>query len=152
VNSDGNITLGNGDGATAARTATRFLQGAPRIAVLYADLDPTAGGTVSYRHDDAQSVTIRWVGVPEWGGHAGNTAQVTLDAQGTVTIEIAGVSGTDYIVGVSQGGAENAASPSNFALLAGAPIVYGSKGAVFDDYASAAFDIAGRALVFRAAP
>ncbi|HLG53736.1 MAG TPA: hypothetical protein VI485_00305 [Vicinamibacterales bacterium] len=49
VNSDGNITFGEGDKASTARSVSRLLSGAPRVAPLFADLDPSAGGMVFVR-------------------------------------------------------------------------------------------------------
>ena len=43
VNSDGNITFGEGDSASTDRSVTRFLAGAPRLSPFFADLDPTTG-------------------------------------------------------------------------------------------------------------
>lgn len=148
VNSDGNLTFGAGDGVAARRDAARFLTGAPRVAVLYSDLDPSAGGTVGYRHDDARTLTVSWVGVPKWGDSRGNTAKVTLDASGAIAIAIDGASDAAYVVGVSRGGAGNAASESDLASLA-SPIALGNTGAVFAVYGDRPFDLVGKTISFR---
>ena len=46
VNSDGNVTFDERDVASSERSVTRLLTGAPRIAPLFADLNPAAGGRV----------------------------------------------------------------------------------------------------------
>jgi Papain family cysteine protease/Thrombospondin type 3 repeat len=148
VNSDGNLTLGAGDGATESRDKAHFLTGAPRIAVLYGDLDPSSGGSVSYRHDDAQTLTVTYSGVPTWGSSGGNSASVKLDASGGVTIDVAGVSSSAFIVGVSHGGAGNSATESDLASLAAQAIHYGSAGAVYEVYGNKAFDLTGKKLGF----
>jgi len=147
VNSDGNLTFGAGDGVTANRDVYRFLGGAPRIAVLYADLDPSAGGTVSYRHDDAETLTITWAGVPMWGTSGGNSASVTLQSSGAITLSIDGVSDSAYIVGVSRGHV-GSGKEVDLASLAGQAIHYGNAGAVYGDYNYAAFDLTGVKLSF----
>jgi hypothetical protein len=149
VNSDGNLTLGAGDGATANRDEGHFLTGAPRIAVLYGDLDPSSGGAVSYRHDDASSLTITYAGVPVWGTSSGNSASVRLSASGAIDIAWSGVSDADFIVGVSRGGSSNAGSGSDLVSLVGQAIHYGSKGAVYQVFGSSAFSLDGQKLSFQ---
>jgi len=48
INADGNLTFGSADESTATRDKKRFLTGAPRIAALYADLNPSAAGSVTW--------------------------------------------------------------------------------------------------------
>jgi len=147
VNSDGNLTFGTGDRATASRTAGRFLTGPPRIAVLYADLDPSRGGTVSYRHDDPQSITIGWHGVPGYGTNVGNEASVTLYATGRIRISVTSASAAKYVVGVSQGGAGNTAAGVD--LSAASELGMNGLAAVYEAFDSGhPFDLAGKAILF----
>jgi hypothetical protein len=132
VNSDGNLTFGQGDGMTADRTLSRFLTGSPRIALFYADLDPSAGGSVTVRHDDAQTVTISYLGVPAWGSSQGNTAHVTLKSSGEIDFGYDAVSIPSVIVGVSRGGAGNAGSSANLASMQS--FAYGDAGAVYEQF------------------
>ena len=74
LNSDGNLTFGSGDAQTAARDQSRFLTGAPRIAFLYSDLNPSAGGQVRYRKDDPNTLTVIWDAVPEYSRSGGGGA------------------------------------------------------------------------------
>ena len=111
VNADGNVTFGKGDGATAERTKQRFLTGAPRIGMLYADCDPSAGGTVSYKHDDANSITISFTSVPVWGSSSGNTFRLKLTSSGKLTIYLDSLAAADGIIGISKGGQGNSADP-----------------------------------------
>lgn len=65
VHSDGTITFWEPDAATAARSLGRLAGGPPRIAPLFADLDPSAGGSVRvFRGGDY--VTITWLDVPQY--------------------------------------------------------------------------------------
>ena len=86
INSDGNVTFEEGDGATVDRDKTHFLTGFPRIGMLYTDCDPSAGGTVSYKHEDVNSITISFTSVPTWGSSSGNSFRLKLSSNGKVTI------------------------------------------------------------------
>ena len=148
VNSDGNLTFGAGDTSTADRSVARFLTGSPRIAVIYRDLDPSQGGVVSYRHDDAKTLTVSYQSVPVWGSNTGNTASVSLDAAGTVTLLVDGVSDPAFVLGVSQGGAGNAAAESDLASLVAQGLGYGGTGAVYQSFAGGSFTLGGQKLTF----
>jgi hypothetical protein len=63
VNSNGHVTFGEPDVRFASAKKTAFLMHQPRIAGLYADLDPSAGGTVSF-DESANDVTVRFEDVP----------------------------------------------------------------------------------------
>jgi hypothetical protein len=69
VNSDGNITFVSDDRASTERDVSRFLTGPPRIALLFDDLDPSAGGGVFRRIDTTPSssrgATCRSSATPE---------------------------------------------------------------------------------------
>lgn len=148
VNSDGNVTFGSGDGATAERSQSRFLTSLPRIGVLYGDLDPSKDGTVSVRHDSADSVTISYKGVPLWGQNGGNTASVTLEKSGKISLQYGTVSASASIAGISGGGAGNSASPTDL-TAAGAEIAYGGTKTVYEVYGNGkTFDLAGKKVVF----
>jgi C1A family cysteine protease len=150
VNSDGNLTFGQGDGATAERNSQRLLTGAPRIALLFGDLNPAAGGSVTFRNDDAQTLTIKFQAVPFYGTNVGNTASVSLHASGQITLHFQNVSGSSYLVGVSKGGAGNHGNPSDLSA-SGSPIAYGAAGAVFEAFGKTRpFDLVGKTLVFQA--
>ena len=66
VNSDGNLTFGIGDGKVGdARTEARFLSGPPRIAPVFADLDPSVGGEIR-AVENSDSIKFLWDAVPEF--------------------------------------------------------------------------------------
>jgi hypothetical protein len=114
VNSNGNLTFGSGD-TDFSESVFDLLNDQPRIAALWDDLNPSAGGLV-LAEQDATSATISFVGVPEFFATGANTFAVTLDASGEVSITYAGVSSTDSIVGVTEGG--GAADPGETDLSA----------------------------------
>jgi hypothetical protein len=104
VNSDGNITFGEGDHASTERDISRFVTGAPRIAVAFADLDPSSGGAI-YASARADAFVVTWCAVPGFDDPASVTAQVSLNRDGTVTLRIAATTTRkDLIVGLSPGG------------------------------------------------
>jgi hypothetical protein len=149
VNSDGNITFGAGDGVTANRTEKRFLTGAPRVALFYADLDPSSGGTVSYRNDDPSSITIRFAGVPIWGGGGSATASAKLASSGAVTLSYESVSIPSAIIGVSHGGYGNTTAALGLGSMMQSSWSYNASGSVHAFYAATdPFDLSGKAVTF----
>lgn len=110
VNSDGNLTFGAPDAEPTPRSLARFLDGPPRIAPLFADLDPTAatGGNGVYLLFLPGRVRFTWLGVPEFGTANRSSVQVTLFTTGRVTFVYgADVAASEAVVGVNPfGGAE----------------------------------------------
>jgi hypothetical protein len=104
VNSDGNITFVSDDRASSERDVSRFLTGPPRIALLFDDLDPSAGAGV-FRRIDTDAVIISWCDVPEFG-NAGNRVNVQLRIGSDGNLDFiygTTVSATAAVVGVSPG-------------------------------------------------
>lgn len=103
VNSDGNLTFGRGE-LFSPRDLPTFVYGLPRIAPLYADLDPSAAGEaggvfVSFL---PERVRVTWLEVPELGTTAVNTFQVTLFSTGRITFAYGDrVEAATAIVGVA---------------------------------------------------
>lgn len=104
VNSDGNLSFGEGDAASTARSLGRFLSGPPRIAALFADLDPSAGGSVRTR-SLADRFSVVWSRVPQFDETDENTFEVTLRADGAVEMAYGSVNGAlaEGVVGVAPG-------------------------------------------------
>jgi len=103
VNSDGNITFGEGDSASTPRNVTRLLQGPPRVATFLADLDPSAGGQV-YLNAAADAFTVTFCGVRGFDSDLTATLQTTLLPDGTIEMAFdTSVSLTGAIVGLSPG-------------------------------------------------
>ncbi|MBI5478281.1 MAG: PKD domain-containing protein [Deltaproteobacteria bacterium] len=152
INSDGNLTFGASDNASVERSRSRFLTGAPRIGIFYADMNPGAGGQVKYRKDDPNTMTITYTGVPLYtsGGNGGsNSATVTLNSSGRVTIAYQSLSSPPCVVGVSKGGSGNSGSESDLSSLTGTIISYEGKTAVFEEFTTAkAIDLGGKTLTF----
>jgi len=103
VNSDGNLTFGEGDVATTARSLGRVLTGAPRVAPFFADLDPSAGGGL-FVSAAPDAFTVTWCAVPDFDTTGSVTAQASLLAGGAVEIRIdAATTLKDAVVALSPG-------------------------------------------------
>ena len=103
VNSDGNVTFDERDVASSERSVTRLLTGAPRIAPLFADLNPAAGGRVLISGSVA-AYTVTWCAVPEYGTQRAATTQLTVLPTGVIEIQSSGrTTVADAIVGISPG-------------------------------------------------
>jgi hypothetical protein len=120
VNSDGNVTFGEKDDASTSRTVGRLVNGPPRVAPLLADLNPEAGGAVSFQ-DLRDHATVTWRGVPQFDQSDRNTFQVTLWADGRVDfVYDAQVSATiaEGAVGIAPGAAQGGLTAVDFSVAA----------------------------------
>ncbi len=114
VSSNGRLTFGGGL-PLALENVANHLADEPSIAVLWDDLNPAAGGTVSTTEDPSGAwVQLQWSNVPQAGQTDANTVICTLDATGGITIEYINVATTDCIAGVSPGSSLSAAHPVDF--------------------------------------
>ncbi len=106
LNSDGNLTFNRADNASTARSLNRFLEGPPRIALNFVDLDPsvTSGTAGVYLLQNPGLVRVTWLDVPEFGAANSNTFQVTLFPNGRISMAYGDVAASSGIVGVSPGG------------------------------------------------
>ena len=102
VHSDGHVTLGAPDAGAGPPGLARFLDGGPRIAAFFADLEPSRGGTISVRTEAGRAV-IAWSGVPGAGQINRNTFQLALHADGTIDMVWAGMQTREGIVGIAPG-------------------------------------------------
>jgi hypothetical protein len=128
VNSNGNLTFGAGD-ADFSQSVADLLSGPPRIAPLWDDLSPNAGGLV-YVDSDATSATVTFDGVPEFFFGGNNTFSVTLRDDGTVEISYGNVDSPDNIVGVTEGTGAADPGPSD---LSGSP-TWPASGTTYEEF------------------
>jgi hypothetical protein len=143
VNSNGNLTFGGGD-TDFSESVSEFLAELPRIAPLWDDLSPNQGGLVLVE-SDAGSLTISFIGVPEFFASTGNTFSVTLASDGSVGIDYGAVAAADGLVGVTEGG--GAADPGATDLSAGGP--YSATGTTYEQFTSGSpFDLSDGSLDF----
>ncbi len=101
IGSNGYVTFEGGDTTYSESWGAHFDQ--HRISGLFDDLNPSAGGTVTYgQQGDAFVVT--WNGVAEYGTSNSNTFQIAWRENGEIVMAWLGIDVGDAIVGLSPGG------------------------------------------------
>ena len=114
VNANGNLTFGAASAAFVESPAG-LLIGPPRIAGVWDDLNPAAGGEVSFSQS-AHALTVRFTGVPEFALGGANSFSITLSRTpfdgssgfalhgGIFSLDYGAISATDGLAGYSCGG------------------------------------------------
>ncbi len=146
ANSNGNLTFGIGS-TDHTESVAEFLSGPPRIAMLWDDLNPVAGGSVIL-DQTATTFTVTYDGVPEFtttgtGGGA-NTFAVTLHSNGQLTVAYGATNNNDGLAGVTQGG--GAPNPGGSDLSTSA--VWPATGTTYQLFGTAAFDLSNSTLTY----
>jgi hypothetical protein len=146
VNSDGNLTFGEKDVATSARSLGRVLSGAPRIAPFFADLDPSAGGGV-FVSAAPDAFTVTWCAVSDFDATGKVTAQVSLLPGSVVELRVDGATTLrDAVVALSPGATADF-TPVDLSAASSA----GGAGAVGERFAAAAsLDLVSASRLFYA--
>ena len=98
--SNGYITFTAGDTDYTETLTDHF--DLPRISALFDDLNPSSGGTVSWRQL-ADRVAVTWENVPEYNTSNQNTFQIEMYFDGTIVISYLDVAASDGIAGLSEG-------------------------------------------------
>jgi hypothetical protein len=132
VNSDGNLTFGSGDSASTARSVGRLVSGAPRIAPLFADLDPSTSGSVSTL-SQGDRFTVAWTDVPQFERTDKSSFQVTLHSDGRIEFAYGtNVSAfiAEGVVGIAPGGEKGGLTATD--LSAATNVTFG--GAVVESF------------------
>lgn len=106
INSDGNLTFGQPDVATSERSLGRAVSGPPRIAPLFADLDPTKARQGIRVLVESTQLTVTWLEVPEFrevgvGPH--QTFRVRLYKNGQIEFAYGATSPSSAVVGIAPG-------------------------------------------------
>jgi hypothetical protein len=103
VNSDGNLSFTRGDMGSEDRSLGRVLSGPPRVALFFADLDPSRAGGV-FVSSTPSAFTVTWCNVPDFDNTARVTAQATLLPGGSVEMRFdASTTLRDAVVALSPG-------------------------------------------------
>jgi len=101
VGSNGYITFGAGDSDYSESLEDHF--GMKRISGWFDDLNPSVGGSVSYKQL-SDRIAVTWLGVPEYGSSNNNTFQIELFFDGRIRISWQNIDSSDSVVGLSDGG------------------------------------------------
>lgn len=101
INANGNITFTAADNDQTETFADHF--DTPRISAFFDDLDPSEGGTVSWKQLSNRAV-VTWLNVPEDNGNNQNTFQVEMYYDGRIQLIWLTMAAADSIVGLSAGG------------------------------------------------
>lgn len=139
INSNGNITFGIPDAEPPDLDA--LIQGPPRIAPFFTDLDPENQGTVFIRNSN-DSVTVSWLKVPEFFNHdqfefGQNTFQVVLHRTGQIQLVYSEeISATQALIGITSGNGNSALRVVDFSKGTHANRPFGSLIENFQDYQS----------------
>ncbi len=100
VGSNGYVTFGSGDSDLSETLSDHF--DLPRISALFDDLNPAAGGTISYRQRTDRLV-VTYENVPEYSTGNSNNIQIEMFFAGMISITQLQVDAVDGLVGVSGG-------------------------------------------------
>lgn len=112
LNPNGNLSFDAGDGDTSESLTDHFER--PRVSILFDDLGPHQGGTVTWQQASDRLV-ISYVAVREYNTTATVTFQYELFFDGRIVFSYLDVGIADGLIGLSRGGGTpNPFFPSNF--------------------------------------
>jgi hypothetical protein len=100
IGSNGYITFISGDIHHFETLADHF--DLPRISALFDDLDPSAGGMISWKQLDDQ-VVVTFENVPEHGLFNSNSFQIEMRFDGKIKITLLDIVAYDGLIGLSDG-------------------------------------------------
>jgi hypothetical protein len=101
IGSNGYVTFGGGD-TDWSESIEEHLGGLPRIAVFWDDLDPSAGGSITYRSLEDRMI-VTWEDVTENASPYILSAQLLLYFDGTISITYLAIEPSDGLIGLSAG-------------------------------------------------
>jgi hypothetical protein len=100
IGSNGYVTFTDGDNDHSENMTDHFAMA--RISALFNDLNPSAGGQVSWKQL-ADRAVVTWENVPEYGGNNSNTFQIEMYFDGKIQISWLEVESVTGLVGLSDG-------------------------------------------------
>lgn len=144
VNSDGNISLGEGHAVTQ-RSAAGHVDGPPRISPLLVNLDPGSRGSVRAAVH-ADRVVITWLEVPRLGVDDSNTFQAVLYEEGTIDFVYGQIEANAGVVGIARG---NGLGPVHEVDLSTPLSQSLDAGAIFEEFRTDRVANAGAVFAYR---
>ncbi len=116
VNDNGHVTFGAAPiPPDFIVSEAGFINGPPRIAPFWNDLNPDTGGGVFFEaFANPNRAVITWSNVPEFFNTGANTAQLTLFETGEITFRYNGVTLQSALVGIGPGGGLGAVNELDF--------------------------------------
>ena len=106
----GSIAPPTDSGCCAGNVAGLLASALPRVCGLWMDLNPTAGGTVSFNALPGKAL-ITWQLVPEYGTTNLNTFQIVLNSSGTIGIAFGPSANATHTMLTGWSPGANAADP-----------------------------------------
>jgi uncharacterized repeat protein (TIGR01451 family) len=100
IGSNGYLTFDLGDQDYTENFPSHFLL--PRVAALFDDLDPAAGGSVSWK-ELSNRVAVTWQDVPQYGTADTNSFQIELFYDDAIRITWLALGARDGLAGLSDG-------------------------------------------------
>lgn len=100
VGSNGYVTFTMGDTAFGESLAAHFNR--PRISALFDDLNPLAGGTISWKQL-ADRAVVTYENIREWNTTSSNSFQIEMFFDGRIRITYLDIAATDGLAGLSAG-------------------------------------------------
>lgn len=100
INANGNITFEGSDSTYTESLTEHFTE--PRVAAVFDDLNPSLGGTVSWKQM-ADRVAVTWDDISEYSASNSNTFQIELFFDGQIQISWLGIDSSDSVAGISEG-------------------------------------------------
>ncbi len=150
VGSNGFLTFRIGD-TNPIESVPQLLSGPPRIAALWHDLNPSAGGSIEAEEVDGNFV-ITYEGVPEFPAVGSNDFAIILRPDGSFAFNYGPLSTTDALVGSSPG-LGFATDPGEIDLTSLDQPIAGSPGdAVYELFDAGDNDLAGELLKWAPCP
>lgn len=99
IGSNGYITFTQGDDNYSESLERHFSM--PRIALMFDDLNPEAGGTISYQFD-TDAFVVTFLGIPRYGSGEANV-QLEMFYNGEISITWLNCISSSFITGLSKG-------------------------------------------------